>query len=165
MRCGRPFRQQRRWHQYKLVVAPALNLLTPAEVEQWNALDKPVPYSGTWSSGEGPIWAEHQSAKPRTDVLLRYGKSKGWLDEQPAAITRIVGKDASRTSEAGSIRRRWPKPRVGGDGRGNFCAVSAASKRHCFVDPQQWREDGGHPGELRHRQRDGGAAREYARCA
>ena len=26
-----------------------------------------------------------------TDVLMRYGKSNGWLDDQPAAVTRKVG--------------------------------------------------------------------------
>jgi beta-galactosidase len=29
---------------------------------------------------------------PKAQVLMRYGKSNGWLDGQPAAITRSVGK-------------------------------------------------------------------------
>jgi beta-galactosidase len=29
---------------------------------------------------------------PDTKVLMRYGKSNGWLDDQPAVITRQVGK-------------------------------------------------------------------------
>ena len=124
--------------QYKLVVAPALNLLTEADaqslmayvqggghlvlgqrsgmkdtdnalaterqpgplakllggrVEQYYALDKDVPLTGEWGSGTGTIWAEQLSTSaPDAKVLLRYGKSNGWLDGQPAAVTRAVGK-------------------------------------------------------------------------
>ncbi len=124
--------------RYKLVVAPALNVLTPAaaanleayvrggghlvltqrsamkdedntlfpqrqpgpllpllgaRVEQWYALEKPVPVEGTWGTGEDTVWAEqlHVTA-PDAQVLLRYGTSNGWLDGQPAAVTRVVGK-------------------------------------------------------------------------
>ena len=123
---------------YKLVVAPALNVLTPeaahnleayvrngghlvlgqrsamknednslwperqpgplmdllgARVEQFYALDKPVPYTGDWGSGEDTVWAEQIGVRsPETKVLMRYGASNGWLDEQPAAVTRKVGK-------------------------------------------------------------------------
>ena len=124
--------------QYKLVVAPALNVLTPestrnlmayvqggghlvltqrsamkdddnalqtarqpgplgallgGRVEQYYALDKPVQADGTWGPGETTVWAEQLSAAtPGTEVLMRYGKSNGWLDGQPAAITHAVGK-------------------------------------------------------------------------
>lgn len=128
--------------RYKLVVAPALNLLTPgavanleayvrggghlvlgprsamkdednslfterqpgplldllgARVEQYYALTKAVPLSGTWTggsaAGESTIWAEQLgSLKPGTEVLLTYGDSNGWLNGQPAAVTRKVGK-------------------------------------------------------------------------
>ena len=135
--------------RYKLVVAPALNLLTPAavanleayvrggghlvfgtrsamkdqdntlfterqpgpladllgaRVEQYYALDKAVPLTGPWtenhaagagtssSAPESTEWAELiGSVKPGTDVLMRYGPSNGWLDNQPAAVTRKVG--------------------------------------------------------------------------
>jgi len=123
--------------RYKLVVAPALNLLTPkaaknleayvrggghlvltqrsvmkdednslfpqrqpgplaellgARVEQWYALDKPVPIDGEWGAGEDRVWAEQISVRsPETKTLMRYGKSNGWLDGQPAAVTRSVG--------------------------------------------------------------------------
>jgi beta-galactosidase len=123
---------------YKLVVAPALNVITPqaaanleayvrngghlvlgqrsgmkdednglwperqpgplaamlgARVEQWYALDKPVPIEGVWGGGEDAIWAEQLGVQsPETKVLMRYGKSNGWLDGQPAAVTRKVGK-------------------------------------------------------------------------
>lgn len=124
--------------RYKLVVAPALNLLTPAavanlrayvlggghlvltqrsamknednslfperqpgplldlvgaRVEQWYALEKPVPIAGEWGSGSSTIWADQLgSLLPGTQVLLRYGVSNGWLDNQPAAVTRPAGK-------------------------------------------------------------------------
>ena len=124
--------------RYKLVVAPALNVLTPAavknletyvrggghlvlgqrsgmkdadnslyperqpgplaellgaRVEQWYALEKDVPLEGDWGAGQGTMWAELIGVKaPDTKVLMRYGKSNGWLDGQPAAVTRKVGK-------------------------------------------------------------------------
>jgi beta-galactosidase len=123
--------------RYKLVVAPALNVLTPqaaknleayvrggghlvlmqrsamkdednslypqrqpgplaellgARVEQWYALEKPVPIDGEWGAGEDRMWAEQLSvSSPETKTLMRYGKSNGWLDGQPAAVTRSVG--------------------------------------------------------------------------
>ena len=123
---------------YKLVVAPALNLITPeaaknleayvrngghlvlgprsgmkdednslwtqrqpgpladllgAKVAQWYALDTTVPVSGDWGSGEDHLWAEQLSVtSPDTKTLMTYGKSNGWLDDQPAAVTRSVGK-------------------------------------------------------------------------
>jgi len=122
---------------YKLVVAPALNVLTPevaksleayvrngghlvlgprsamkdednslwpqrqpgplaevlgAKVAQFYALDTTVPVSGDWGSGEDKLWAEQLSVtSPDTKILMRYGKSNGWLDDQPAAVTRRVG--------------------------------------------------------------------------
>lgn len=124
--------------QYKLVVAPGLNVLSDAEstnlieyvrqgghlvlgqrsamknvdnglqterqpgplvdllggrVEQFYALVDPVPVEGDWGSGQGKFWAEQLSTKgDDVEVLEKYGKSNGWLDGQPAAITRKVGK-------------------------------------------------------------------------
>jgi beta-galactosidase len=125
--------------QYKLVVAPALNLLSDAQaknlidyvqsgghlllgqrsgmknidngleterqpgqlaallggrVEQYYALLNDVPVTGDWGSGTTKTWAELLStSSPDTQVLMRYGKTPlGWLDNQPAAITRHVGK-------------------------------------------------------------------------
>jgi beta-galactosidase len=123
---------------YKLVVAPALNLITPeaakiletyvrngghlvlgprsgmkdednalwpqrqpgpladllgAKVAQFYALDTTVPVSGDWGSGEDTLWAEQLFVtSPDTKILMRYGKSNGWLDDQPAAVTRKLGK-------------------------------------------------------------------------
>ncbi|MGB6746202.1 MAG: beta-galactosidase, partial [Terracidiphilus sp.] len=62
-------------------------------VEQYYALDSTVPMSGTLGSGTASLWAEQLSAHDKDDeVLLRYGKSNGWLDGQPAMITRRLGK-------------------------------------------------------------------------
>jgi beta-galactosidase len=71
---------------------PLTNLLG-GRVEQYYALVDPVPIDGKWGAGESPMWAELLSATgPDVEVLMRYGKSNGWLDGQPAAITRKVGK-------------------------------------------------------------------------
>jgi beta-galactosidase len=138
--------------QYKLVVAPGLNVLSDAaaknlisyvqggghlvlgqrsgmkdddnslqperqpgpladllggRVEQYYALTQPVPLEGNWGAGECQLWAELLSAKDSgTEVLMRYGKSNGWLDGQPAAITRKVGK--GRITYIGA----WPDPKI-----------------------------------------------------
>jgi len=66
-----------------------------ARVEQYYALEKdvPVPVSGAWGNGQASIWAEQlKSQAPGDEVLLKYGKSNGWLDDQPAVITRAYGK-------------------------------------------------------------------------
>ncbi len=62
-------------------------------VEQFYALEKDFSVSGKWGSGQASIWAEQLSAlNPETQILMRFGKSNGWLDDQPAAITRGYGK-------------------------------------------------------------------------
>jgi len=67
--------------------------LLGGRVEQYYALTDAVPVEGKWGAGESPMWAELLSARdPGVEVLMRYGKSNGWLDGQPAAITRKVGK-------------------------------------------------------------------------
>jgi beta-galactosidase len=71
---------------------PLVSLLG-GRVEQYYALEKPVPVEGNFGTGEGQLWAELLSAKDAsTEVLMRYGASNGWLDHQPAAISRKVGK-------------------------------------------------------------------------
>ena len=70
--------------------------LVPAlggRVEQFYALRSEVPVSGTWGRGTAAIWAEFLSIRaPDTVVDLRYGPGNGWLDGQPAAITRPLGR-------------------------------------------------------------------------
>jgi beta-galactosidase len=64
-----------------------------ARVEQYYALEKNVPLLGAWGNGEASIWAEQLSSQaPGDEVLLKYGKCNGWLDDQAAAITRVYGK-------------------------------------------------------------------------
>jgi beta-galactosidase len=151
--------------RYKLVVAPALNLLTPqaaknleayvrsgghlvlgqrsgmkdqdnslnpqrqpgpladllgARVEQWYALDTPVPVSGDWGATDTAQWAE-QLGSLATDVqvLMRYGKSNGWLDGQPAAVTRKVGQGSityigmELNTETGTQAAKWMLSKAG----------------------------------------------------
>ena len=63
------------------------------QVEQYYALEKAIPASGPMGSGEVSVWGELMKAtSPDAEVLLRYGKSNGWLDEQPAVVTRKYGR-------------------------------------------------------------------------
>jgi beta-galactosidase len=67
--------------------------LLGGRVEQYYALLDPVPVAGQWGSGTTRLWAELLSTQQNdVEVVERYGKSNGWLDGQPAAITRKVGK-------------------------------------------------------------------------
>jgi len=62
-------------------------------VEQYYALEKDFPVSGKWGDGTTTVWAEQLKATAAdAEVLMKYGASNGWLDGQPAAITRAVGK-------------------------------------------------------------------------
>ncbi len=62
-------------------------------VDQFYALDYKVPVTGDLGSGTADIWAEQLSVQsPDTKVIATYGKSNGWLDGQPAVVTRQVGK-------------------------------------------------------------------------
>jgi beta-galactosidase len=63
------------------------------QVEQYYALEKAIPASGTWGSGEASVWAEFlKTTAPDAQVLLRYGRSNGWLDGQPAVVSRTYGR-------------------------------------------------------------------------
>ncbi len=67
--------------------------LLGGRVDQYYALTDPVPVNGRWGLHKGSLWAELLSTKAAdVEVLARYGKSNGWLDGQPAAISRKVGK-------------------------------------------------------------------------
>jgi beta-galactosidase len=63
------------------------------QVEQFYALEKAVPVSGSLGDGEISVWAERlKTTAPDAEVLLRYGRSNGWLDGQPAIVTRHYGR-------------------------------------------------------------------------
>lgn len=63
-----------------------------ASVSQFYALDRQVPVAGEWGAGSAVTWAERIEVKAAdTRVMLRYGTANGWLDGQPAAVTRQVG--------------------------------------------------------------------------
>jgi beta-galactosidase len=64
-----------------------------AQVEQYYALEKPVAVSGSLGNGEASVWAEWLKPSPAdTQVLLKYGRNNGWLDEQPAIVSRAYGR-------------------------------------------------------------------------
>ena len=64
-----------------------------ARVEQFYALDRNVPLYGTLGNGAASLWAEQlKTSDPSTQVLLRYGTSNGWLDGQPAVVTRTLAR-------------------------------------------------------------------------
>jgi beta-galactosidase len=67
--------------------------LLGGHVEEFYALENPAPVNGDIGSGSAHVWAEWlSSSDPETQVLMRYGASNGWLDGQPAVLTRKVGK-------------------------------------------------------------------------
>jgi beta-galactosidase len=73
-----------------------------ARVAQFYALEKNVPVSGTWGGGEASVWAEQMQVESKdVEVVLRYNKSNGWLDGQPAVVTRTLGK--GRITYVGAI--------------------------------------------------------------
>jgi beta-galactosidase len=64
-----------------------------AQVEQYYALEKGIPATGSLGRGETSVWAEWlKPLASDVEVLLRYGKSNGWLDGQPAIVSRRYGR-------------------------------------------------------------------------
>jgi beta-galactosidase len=66
--------------------------LAGVEVEEYYALEEPVPVIGNWFTGVATLWAER--LKPLEDVMTaaiaRYGPSNGWLDGQQAITVRSI---------------------------------------------------------------------------
>ncbi len=72
-------------------------------VEQYYALDTSVPIDGTLGVGNASLWAEQLTASASdAEVLLRYGKANGWLDDQPAMISRRIGQGRITVSRCGA---------------------------------------------------------------
>lgn len=72
-----------------------------ARVAEYYALGQPVSVTGELGNGTASIWAEYLT--PHADgveVPLRYVKANGWLDGQPALVTRRAG--AGRISYLGA---------------------------------------------------------------
>jgi len=64
------------------------------EVEEYYALDEPAPVKGNWFEGKSQIWAERlkPSSKTITQVIAKYGKSNGWLDDGIAITVTAYGR-------------------------------------------------------------------------
>jgi len=70
-----------------------LKAVLGARVEQFYALLDDVPVSGRWGTGQATIWAEClDELAPDAQVLLRYGAGNSWLADQPAAVSRPLGR-------------------------------------------------------------------------
>ena len=68
--------------------------LAGVEVEEYYALDMPVPVRGNWFEGSSEVWAERLKllGDSSTQIIACYGKSNGWLDDQPAITVNSNGK-------------------------------------------------------------------------
>ncbi|MHB8627972.1 MAG: beta-galactosidase [Aggregatilineales bacterium] len=61
-------------------------------VEEYYALEHPIAIEGKLGEGTASIWAEQlQIDNHDAQVMLSYARSNGWLDKQPAMVTRTVG--------------------------------------------------------------------------
>ncbi len=64
-----------------------------ARVEQFYALDEAVGVAGKLGSGEARIWGEMlRPLAADVEVLMRFSHPGGWLDGEPAMVTRKLGK-------------------------------------------------------------------------
>ena len=62
------------------------------EVEDYYALDKPIPVKGNWFEGTSQIWAERIKVIGKTSAIAaRFGFANGWLDDQPAIVVNAFG--------------------------------------------------------------------------
>lgn len=62
-------------------------------VEQFYALLDAVPVTGEWGKGSATVWAERLAPLAAdAEVVLRYGSGNAWVENQPAALRRKIGK-------------------------------------------------------------------------
>ena len=118
-----------------------------AHVSQFYAIDKDVPVSIDGGPGTANVWAETLTGlSPETNTFGTYGASNGWLDGQPFAVVRKVGKgeiayvgawmdDASIAKIiAGMLRHADVKPMLPGVPDGvEVCVRTARSGGHSVV--------------------------------
>jgi beta-galactosidase len=71
----------------------ALAEMAGVEVEEYYALQEPVPVKGNWFEGQSNLWAERlaPAGKKNARIIARYGKSNGWLDDQIAISVNTFG--------------------------------------------------------------------------
>ena len=71
-----------------------LHEIAGIEVEDYYALEEPVPVIADAFEGRSSLWAERLTliGKQDAQVLARYGKSNGWLDGQAAICLNTYGK-------------------------------------------------------------------------
>jgi len=64
------------------------------EVEDYYALQEPVPVKGNWFEGESHLWTERLAlvGKKNARIIARYKESNGWLDDQIAISVNSYGK-------------------------------------------------------------------------
>ncbi len=64
------------------------------EIEEFYALQDPVPVAGEWFKGTSNLWAERLKILDleRTTPLAFFGRSNGWLDDRPAVTSHPYGK-------------------------------------------------------------------------
>jgi beta-galactosidase len=64
------------------------------EVDEYYALQEPVPVKGNWFEGYSRLWTERlvPVGKKSALVIARYGKSNGWLDDQMAISVNSYGR-------------------------------------------------------------------------
>ncbi|HLE91946.1 MAG TPA: beta-galactosidase [Anaerolineales bacterium] len=70
-----------------------LSEMAGVEVEDYYALQDSVPVTASWFEGKSDLWAERLAltGKKNAQVIARYDKSNGWLDDQIAISMNEYG--------------------------------------------------------------------------
>ena len=67
--------------------------LLGATVTQFMALNTPLEVTGTWGTAPAKLFAEQLTPQSADDkILMRWAAPRSWLDGQPAAVTRTIGR-------------------------------------------------------------------------